>query len=56
MPGRGQRKGQKWEVLDRAAARGRGRVTDTRADGVDKAPQSISGRSALPGKKEVASK
>ena len=53
---RGQRRGQEGEVLDRAAAWGRGRVADTRADGGDKAPQSISCRSAVPGKKEVASK
>ena len=54
LSGRGQGGGQKWEVLDRAAARGRGRIAGTMADVVDKAPQSIIGRSALPGKKEFA--
>ena len=51
---KGQGGRQKWEVLDRAAARVRGRIAGTMADVVDKAPQSIIGRSALPGKKEIA--
>ena len=48
--------GQKREVLDRVTVRGRGRIADTRANEGDKAPQSISGRSAVPGKKEVTGK
>ena len=38
--GRGQGGGQKWEALDRAATRDRGKTAGTMADGVDKAPQS----------------
>ena len=53
---RGQVGGQKWERLDRAAARGRGRTVGTMADVVGKAPQSIIGWSALPWKKEFAGK
>ena len=53
---RGQGGGQKREVRDRAAARGRGRIADTRANGGNKAPQSISGLSTAPGKKEVTGK
>ena len=49
---RGQAGGQNWERLGRAAARGRGRIVGTTADGVGKAPQSISGLSSLPWKKD----
>ena len=56
LSGKGRGGRQRWEVIDRAAARGRGSTAGTRADGVDKAPQSISGRSAVSGKEEVAGK
>ena len=51
---RGQVGGQSWKKLDRAADRGKGRIVGTTAEVVDKAQQSIIGRSSLPGKKDFA--